>query len=709
MAAVVPPGEETAELLKKLSIDPQQKPAEASEGTHQPQAIQDGVGDGSEGTDTTSPGPSTDEISTPGAQDYVVDPSLLYAPNGYAQQAYYYGCYDGAIGEWEEYPGYVNVDGMEIPSPGVYGDSGSVMFHPGYGYPPQISYGSYSPAGTPVPSVRADGQLYGPQPFQYPGPFYQQPVSPSTQYIPSPTSVSPGDVSNSAAVNQGSTDGYNGNVTVNGNSPRSGYPLALLPSHAPYGRVVSPVPIPSLGYQDPRFGYDGGRISGPWADSSKLSEGHQSPASTNGYTTGSQVPTQMVPSPGHPVQNVHPHMMHNVQRAQQQWSPSGNGTGPGPMNRFYSPNRQYPQNNNSGRFSPGYGIGSFDSRGNGRSWIAIDKSKPRGRGIMFNGNDNLDVLNEQNRGPRTARFRNQQGSSGPLQPGRGQIPTSNGNGEENNVVPNREQYNRPEFVTSYSDAKFFIIKSYSEDDIHKSIKYNVWASTPNGNKKLDAAYKEAHEKNGGCPVFLFFSVNASGQFCGVAEMVGPVDFIKSVDYWQQDKWSGSFPVKWLIIKDVPNGQFRHITLENNDNKPVTNSRDTQEVKFEQGTEMLNIFKNYLCKTSILDDFLYYEGHQKTMQEKKARQQAQQQQQQQQQVSHAAGVESEVAENLQESISSDAAVENKDGIGSLGSADQSYKNVLTNQTQIPAFNERKESSMVAEVSTDGEERRLSLNA
>lgn len=60
-------------------------------------------------------------------------------------------------------------------------------------------------------------------------------------------------------------------------------------------------------------------------------------------------------------------------------------------------------------------------------------------------------------------------------------------------------------------------------------------------------------------------------------MVGPVDFDKNVDFWQQDKWSGKFPVKWHIIKDVPNSQFRHIVLENNDNKPVTNSRDTQEV------------------------------------------------------------------------------------------------------------------------------------
>lgn len=76
---------------------------------------------------------------------------------------------------------------------------------------------------------------------------------------------------------------------------------------------------------------------------------------------------------------------------------------------------------------------------------------------------------------------------------------------------------------------------------------------------------------------LWYQVNASGQFCGVAEMIGGVDFNKDWNFWQQDKWNGSFPVKWHIIKDVPNSHFRHIILANNDNKPVTNSRDTQEV------------------------------------------------------------------------------------------------------------------------------------
>jgi YTH domain-containing family protein len=115
-------------------------------------------------------------------------------------------------------------------------------------------------------------------------------------------------------------------------------------------------------------------------------------------------------------------------------------------------------------------------------------------------------------------------------------------------------------------------------------------------------------------------VNTSGQFVGAAEMTGPVDFDKTLDYWQQDKWIGYFPVKWHIVKDVPNSILKHITLENNENKPVTNSRDTQEVKLEQGLQLLKLFKEHVSKTSILDDFSFYETRQKVMQEKRVKQQ-----------------------------------------------------------------------------------------
>ncbi|KAI5068072.1 hypothetical protein GOP47_0016417 [Adiantum capillus-veneris] len=178
--------------------------------------------------------------------------------------------------------------------------------------------------------------------------------------------------------------------------------------------------------------------------------------------------------------------------------------------------------------------------------------------------------------------------------------------ESCSCLPNGERYNSEDFVTKYDDAKHFIIKSYSEENVFRSIQYGVWASTPNGNKKLDDAYHDAQRraagKPNGCPVFLYFSVNGSRQFCGVAEMTGPVDYKRSMEFWEQHKWSGSFPLKWHFIKDVPNSQFRRIILQNNENKPVTNSRDTQEVFFQQGLEMLNIIKSYPLRTSILDEF-----------------------------------------------------------------------------------------------------------
>lgn len=75
----------------------------------------------------------------------------------------------------------------------------------------------------------------------------------------------------------------------------------------------------------------------------------------------------------------------------------------------------------------------------------------------------------------------------------------------------REEYNLEEFQTEYDNAKFYVIKPISEDDTHKSIKYNVWSSTPYGNKKLDTAFRDSQNETSEaddtvCPIFLFYSV-----------------------------------------------------------------------------------------------------------------------------------------------------------------------------------------------------------
>ncbi|KAH0920960.1 hypothetical protein HID58_020978 [Brassica napus] len=130
--------------------------------------------------------------------------------------------------------------------------------------------------------------------------------------------------------------------------------------------------------------------------------------------------------------------------------------------------------------------------------------------------------------------------------------TKAGNADaEGNIVIDPNQYNKEDLRIDYSNAKFFVIKSYSEDDVHKSIKYSVWSSTLHGNKKLQSAYEDAQriatEKSCECPIFLFFSI-----------------------------------------------------------------------MMKQGLEVLKIFKGHAERTSLLDDFAYYENRQRVMHDERNR-------------------------------------------------------------------------------------------
>lgn len=59
--------------------------------------------------------------------------------------------------------------------------------------------------------------------------------------------------------------------------------------------------------------------------------------------------------------------------------------------------------------------------------------------------------------------------------------------------------------------------------MQKSLKHEIWSSTVLGNRRLNNAFKESADKG---PIYLFFSVNGSRHFCGVAEMLTEyVDFV----------------------------------------------------------------------------------------------------------------------------------------------------------------------------------------
>lgn len=167
-----------------------------------------------------------------------------------------------------------------------------------------------------------------------------------------------------------------------------------------------------------------------------------------------------------------------------------------PVSVLHSPVAKFPTYN-QGKSGFLYPNNLLSVKTNTKGWVSTDKLKNR--------NKVNDSLNEQNQGPRTAN------AKGALVSGGNSVRNLvlGGSGNVSSKI-RTDQYNLPDFPTKYDHALFFVIKSYSEDDIHKSIKYNVWASTPNGNKRLDGAYQDAQkrmeEKGCKCPVFLFFSV-----------------------------------------------------------------------------------------------------------------------------------------------------------------------------------------------------------
>ncbi|XP_078437844.1 uncharacterized protein LOC144708412 [Wolffia australiana] len=498
--------------------------------------------------------PSVDVIHTPGESTLPVG-SLDTGADGHAfhissypmGHAIYYGGYENPGALWGEYSQMLHSEGRERGALAT----NPLVFHTGYGYGHQMSFGPYSPVAT-LPLVRRENPMYSSQDSPHTGPYYHQTGPTTITYLTSPSS-SPSNQTSSFTPGPSTGGGNSGN-------PGNQY------------------------YHDTWHLFDGGF----WSDWLKPPEGMRP-----------LTPLSPVASPrAFPV------------------GPIGHGLSP-----FSSPMGS-PRWRQSDRGPHRHSANVVANTGvNSYGLVAADRSWPR---VPVNSNlcscaGPVDFLNEQNRGPR--------GAEKQRTPPQNQAATEDSNAKPEATGVDFGSYNKPDFQTDYDDARFFVIKSYSEDNVHKSIKYGVWASTSNGNRKLDSAYRESKSKDTECPVFLLFSVNASAHFCGVAEMVGPVDFEKSVDFWQQDKWNGHFPVKWHIIKDVPNSFFRHITLENNDNKPVTNSRDTQEVNLEQGVEMLNIFKDHESRISILNDFDFYEEREKAMGERKAKQRQQHQQQQ----------------------------------------------------------------------------------
>lgn len=70
----------------------------------------------------------------------------------------------------------------------MYNDNPSLMYHPHYGFNPEVAYGQYSPVASPMPSIMFEGQMYSPHQIPFSPSLYPQP---GVQNISSSVPLSP--------------------------------------------------------------------------------------------------------------------------------------------------------------------------------------------------------------------------------------------------------------------------------------------------------------------------------------------------------------------------------------------------------------------------------------------------------------------------------------------------------------------------------------
>jgi len=141
------------------------------------------------------------------------------------------------------------------------------------------------------------------------------------------------------------------------------------------------------------------------------------------------------------------------------------------------------------------------------------------------------------------------------------------------------------------DSQFFIIKCANEKNLEISQKNEEWATTTFNQDKLDKAYKSCTN------VILFFSVNKSTRFQGMAKMVSGLTNRVSRE-WQTEgvRLGYSFKVKWIVTSNM---LFANIgTLKALNGESIRKARDTTEIGPDVGIQIA--LRIYDCKEGEID-------------------------------------------------------------------------------------------------------------
>lgn len=180
-------------------------------------------------------------------------------------------------------------------------------------------------------------------------------------------------------------------------------------------------------------------------------------------------------------------------------------------------------------------------------------------------------------------------------------PTKRASRYEKNRIDNTtsttwSQENQEQKVRDFERCHCFVIKSFSETNLHKSLKYGIWTSTFVHNRFLDQIYRDELISSSPCPILFFFRLSISlframrrtdGRICsvcksrhfnGIARMSSPLVKDRKFLLWDKQKYGSFFSVEWLVVKDVPNYilkniKWNHFAVTNS----LVSSRDCEKI------------------------------------------------------------------------------------------------------------------------------------
>lgn len=156
----------------------------------------------------------------------------------------------------------------------------------------------------------------------------------------------------------------------------------------------------------------------------------------------------------------------------------------------------------------------------------------------------------------------------------------------------------PSKLDDFSDCEFISVVPSTLDDVHKALKYGLWAQeSSTQNQQLSELYLSNLSK--GFRTLLIFKT-PGGILCGVAVLLSPFQDKKFELWWNQFKSSGSFSIEWIYVKNLEINSIKSSDIWNS----MIRTKDFELIPTEIGLRLMSIFHQiaFSIATSVFSDF-----------------------------------------------------------------------------------------------------------